>query len=363
MRAMKDEELARYRALNRICHIDRHGTIEGVEIDFRHELLNPSEWQMLLIGTPVSLYRSKYEPFIWYPWFGDFDKDALRAEIVADELKHGRKEPSKKSVDASIRDLTPECFVYAGDRIDIDKVERIGIGDFFDHPHDAEVRLARLRIVRAKGKSEKIKTPLMFTGVTSLTARTSGNDFFYKIVHRICKKFGLQSLSEINLESKEKTYAYGALSRAHLIEWRTEEIRKLADDFVFHSRKHHDAFTTWSLVNESVLLGYFWAKAEAEMGLKPLAESALRLKAGGSLGGNKSGESRRNKRAHTWEPRARELAKSIRAQHSSFSQDRVASEIEAQWKETNFDPPGHKTLKDLVSGMEKDGELPARKTR
>jgi hypothetical protein len=266
MRAMDEADLARYRVLSRITHIDRHGTVDGVEIDLRHELLDPREWETCLIGDILSKHRRRGEPFIWFPWFGTFDKESIRAEIVADEIKCGREKSSKTSVDASIRDLTPECFVYAGDRIDIDEVERIGIGDIFDRPHDAEVRCARLRIVRAKGKSEKIKTPLMFTGATSLTARTSGHDFFYKIVHRICKRFSLQSLSEINLDSKDKTYAYGALFLAHFIEWRTEEIRKLADDFLSHSRKHRDAFTTWSLVNESVLLGYFWAKAEAELG-------------------------------------------------------------------------------------------------
>jgi hypothetical protein len=111
MRPMNDEEKARYQTLYRICHVERHGTIEGVEIDFRHELLDPSEWQMRLIATRLDESRPEYEPFIWFPWFGDFDKKALRAEIIADELKHGRKEPSKKFVDALIRDLTPECFV------------------------------------------------------------------------------------------------------------------------------------------------------------------------------------------------------------------------------------------------------------
>lgn len=143
----------------------------------------------------------------------------------------------------------------------------------------------------------------------------------------------------------------------------SEDIRSLANDLHPPSPERHAACSTLNLVNSAVIVGYLWANAEAELGLKPLAESTLRMKAGGSLGGNKSGEARRNKRAKTWEPHARELANAIREERPSFSQDRVASEIMARWKEANFDPPGHKTLKSLLSQMERDGQLPTRKVR
>ena len=203
-----------------------------------------------------------------------------------------------------------------------------------------------------------MKTPLMFIGATSVTAPTRGNDFLDNIVHRICKHFDLQSLSEFNSVPRRKNYAYDALFRAHLIEWRTEEIRKLADDFYSHSRKHHDAFTTWNLLEDGVLLGYFWAKAECDSSMKPLAESAIRVKARSSFGGSKSGDARRKKRSSTWEPNAKRMAKSIREKKPSLSQDNVATAIILEWPDQNSGPPGHATLKNLISRMEALGELP-----
>lgn len=358
---MTDEEFARYRALWRIFDIDRQGVVDGVEIDLRHELLNPQEWGTRLLGDTHSKYRSSREPFIWFPWFGAFDKNSIREEIIADQIKHGYVTLSKTFIDRWVRNHAPECFAYPGDRIVISQVERVAIGDSFDHPHDAEIRCAWLRIIRANGKSKEIATPLMFTGSTSLFAPRAGRDFFYKIAHRMCEHFGIKSLEEFKNIKEDESFAYGALSRARGIEYRTEKLRKLADDLGSRSREHHNAFSTWSLANDAVAVGYLWAKAEADLGLKPLAETILRVKAGASLGGNKSGEARRIKRTKTWEPHARELAKGIRGEHPSFSQDRVASEIEALWKESAFSPPGHKTLKVLLSEMEQRGELPARK--
>jgi hypothetical protein len=201
---------------------------------------------------------------------------------------------------------------------------------------------------------------MMFVGVTSVFAPRAQHDVFYKLAKRICNHFGVHSLNEFANVTQENTFAYGALFRACLIEHLTQETRRLADDLGSRSHKHNDAFSTWGRVNDGVIMGYLWAKAEAELGLKPLAESTLRMKAGGSLGGNKSGEARRSKRAKTWEPHARELANAIREEQPSFSQDRVASEIMARWKEADFEPPGHKTLKSLISQMERAGQLPTR---
>jgi hypothetical protein len=109
-----------------------------------------------------------------------------------------------------------------------------------------------------------------------------------------------------------------------------------------------------------VLLGYIWAKAENELGMQPLADAAVRAKLGGVAGGRKSGAARRKKRATTWEPHARELAVNIRAREPTLSQDRLAEEICVRWKLEEVAPPGHKTLKGLISKMEIQGELPRR---
>jgi hypothetical protein len=114
-------------------------------------------------------------------------------------------------------------------------------------------------------------------------------------------------------------------------------------------------------IAEAVRLGYLWAQTEAEFELKPLARSARRVKAGATSGGSKSGVVRRQKRVASWEPIAKEMAKLIRAQNPTFSQDKVADEISARWQARTCDPPGHPTLKGLISTMEQAGELPKRR--
>jgi hypothetical protein len=121
------------------------------------------------------------------------------------------------------------------------------------------------------------------------------------------------------------------------------------------------ASRTLSAIEHYLSLGYHWANAEAEARMKPLAISALRVKAGATSGGSKSGAVRRQKRAASWEPIARQMAKDIRADNPTFSQDDVAKEIDFTWQVKTCDPPGHSTLKGLVSRMELAGELPKRR--
>jgi hypothetical protein len=80
---MSDEYNARFDGLSRICRNLQHGVVDGVEIDLRHEHLDPAEWQMFTIGLdePPHLGRDRpYEPFIWFPWYGVFDEELLRRE-------------------------------------------------------------------------------------------------------------------------------------------------------------------------------------------------------------------------------------------------------------------------------------------
>ncbi len=131
----------------------------------------------MLIGDHLfHKYRSPDQPFIWFPWFGSFDEKSIRTEIVTDELKQGRKEPSKTFVDDQVRDRTPECFVSSGDKIVICNVERIPIGDFFEHPHHAEIRFAHLEIIRPNEAPLRVRTPIRFIGRTAMT-RASGMEY------------------------------------------------------------------------------------------------------------------------------------------------------------------------------------------
>ena len=80
-------ELQRYMALREISHITRYGTVDGVTFDLRHDELDPRHWGMSIIANEGK-YREKWhdQPFIWFPWYGVFDKDALKKELIEGAL-------------------------------------------------------------------------------------------------------------------------------------------------------------------------------------------------------------------------------------------------------------------------------------
>jgi hypothetical protein len=84
-------------------------------------------------------------------------------------------------------------------------------------------------------------------------------------------------------------------------------------------------------------------------------------KSTGGRGGIKSGEVRRAKAEETWIPHATELAISIRNEPEMLSQDDTALEIAARWKKADVNAPGQKSLKGLISRLEKDGIIPKMK--
>ena len=90
-------------ALYTICFQTRLGTVEGVEFDFRHELLDASEWKMFdavgVSGGYFSLGRQRGLPCIWFPWYGEFDRNALDKEVdecfkAEVEYRKAHSEPS-----------------------------------------------------------------------------------------------------------------------------------------------------------------------------------------------------------------------------------------------------------------------------
>ena len=161
------------------------------------------------------LRRRRDTPFLWFPWFGNFDKESVRAELLTDKKVEFRQGKVPESL---LREYTPEHFVNAGDKLIVERLERQMIDGPFSHEHDHEVRLAFLCIIRANGKRERVKTPLMFTGATSLFVRMHKKEWFDKITRRICEHFNLGSFDEIKsfAEGKEddKSYAYSALLNA-----------------------------------------------------------------------------------------------------------------------------------------------------
>jgi hypothetical protein len=373
--AMENDETERREALVEIFYRTRLGTVEGIEFDLRHNLLDPAEWQVWdVIGTESFGGEGSYAygrrsglPFIWFPWYGNFSNDGLSKEVdtCIKESNEYRKtvkdknQPKVKSRSDYLKEFTPDAIVQTGDKIVIDFVSRHPAGDEFAHLHDAEFRFAYCKIIRANWKPVKIKKPILFVGVTSVIVKRADYNSFERISNRICDYFSVNRLADIHCDKGD--FACTAAYYAHWVISESRDALKLMHSDHGYSPDYHKANHHWRSVNQAVLMGYFWARAEAEMNMKPLAISGLRVKAGGSSGGKTSGNKRRQKRTETWEPVAMQMAKAIRRDNPSASQDDVAAEIDAGWKDATCDPPGHSTLKGLISRMEHAGELPKRR--
>jgi hypothetical protein len=92
-------------------------------------------------------------------------------------------------------------------------------------------------------------------------------------------------------------------------------------------------------------------------------EEDARRKAEAQDRGKASGIARRQKVETGWKRIALKHARSARSQNPALSQDDLATEIQAMWKDDSTLSPGHATLKDLISDAEKQGELPRRSGR
>jgi hypothetical protein len=64
----------------------------------------------------------------------------------------------------------------------------------------------------------------------------------------------------------------------------------------------------------------------------------------------------------TWKPHALEIALRVRSSNPALSQERVASQIQKDWR-LAIPIPAHSTLRNFISDMEKQQRLPARKKR
>lgn len=211
----------------------RRDVVRGIEIDLRHELLDPTEWEPAAFGvaTPVFL-RKRKKPFIWFPWFGDFDMSALRRDVtnmLASKSK-GQSSLEEKTevfgseIDQYVRANTPECIASAGDKIRIDSVRKVSIGDKFEHPHNAEIRYARLSIERPNGGVQILSTQVKFTGKHNIV-NNSADDVIDRISEEICKHFAMKTLEDIMTVPNDRSFAYLAMLKARSLQRELAPIR------------------------------------------------------------------------------------------------------------------------------------------
>jgi len=103
-------------------------------------------------------------------------------------------------------------------------------------------------------------------------------------------------------------------------------------------------------------MGYYWARAEADLNMAPLAESRRAFIASASKAGQMSGERRRDIAEETWRRDVRQAAVKIRAADPSLSQPDLAAEV--IYELGNDAVPSHPTITEYIRELEREGLLP-----
>jgi hypothetical protein len=161
------------------------------------------------------------------------------------------------------------------------------------------VRNAYLRIAHANGEIKKLKTPIIFRGRTAVLDHDIGNTFVYDITHRIERHFKLKSIRDMTLVQADNSYAYRALRKAYSVDIATEGLLGKSTNGVVvvvgrgPSEEFHDGSNTWYTINDAVMMGYLWGRAEAAELMMPHAKSALAAKSESARHAKRGGEERR----------------------------------------------------------------------
>jgi hypothetical protein len=105
-------------------------------------------------------------------------------------------------------------------------------------------------------------------------------------------------------------------------------------------------------------MGYYWARAEADYKMLPLAESALASRVGASKAGQMSGVKRRAKAEAKWQQAVRRTAVKIRAANPGVSQTALTTEIIFLLGEDAV--PSQPIIVGYIRKLEREGLLPRR---
>lgn len=393
-------EYERNRALSTISYETRVGEVDGIRFDLRHKDINPKEWTMDILGGDYGWtepHRRPTLPFIWFPWYGEFDLSKVKDEVLM-EFKEGNGRPRrplpreafdnisdteyqgylegdvwkekklpKSWIREEINSRTPDAIVQAGDYISVDRVEtKIINDDNFAWMDDTLELLLFVMISYANGIKESLSDPIILHGSAKLSYR-GGNKPLYAIIERVKRTFSLETITRAAVREFHDKYdinanAYAALWRAAKICDRYfPSVSKLYKSRINVRSRLGSKFL--DALDDACMLGYAWANAEADHKMRPSALNALKSKAGAAVGGSRAGQKLLQRRIDGWEPIAKQMAKEICAAQPELSQDDVARDIAYGWKRRDYNAPGHTTLKGLISQMEQAGELPPRQRK
>jgi hypothetical protein len=324
--------------LELVCSLERTGIVGDVIFDLRHPKLDSISWTVeSLLRSREDQRRHPNRPYLWFPWYGAYTQDSSHnsAQLAAKGQKL-----SRSKLDRLEMEYTPEQIVYPGDKIYIAQEKSIYPADrkMRDVVQEDSVALVFLEISRADGTVVRVETPLR------LFSREISS--YYNNVNIITSKIRLIVERANNKRDVERiaTEADGVASTINQL---------------IHALKYDNKTSeVENIVSMSILLGQLLAKAEAATTLEPLAEAQQEFREKSRAAGIKSGKTRRQA---PWRQIAQDLAIQTREKHPDLSQDKVAGEIFALWKDDQ--PPTHKTLKEFVSELERDGVILRRATQ
>jgi hypothetical protein len=256
---------------------DRHGVIDGVGFDLRHKDVDTSNWRPPIYNDEPK--KPANAPFIWFPWFGTFDEQALYAKAeytvtrrkinltpnerlllrrnrVTAEIRLKFDQSDEEKIKTYIAEHTPKCKIFRGDTIKIDRVKVKPIGSAIDHPHDREIRESYLCVCRAGGgQAEQIDTPMVYTGKTAIMDYDVSHLNFANITQRIREHFRLSDLHEMPSVENDGSLAYLALRKALAVASANKDYLEPIR-FRGPEEEFHDGSDVWYTINDAMMMGY-----------------------------------------------------------------------------------------------------------
>jgi hypothetical protein len=386
---------ARNLALGKIAHETRFGEVEGISFDLRHSEIDPDEWVMDHLGGYDDLQtprRTETLPFLWFPWYGTFDLDKVKAEVLAEfrAVKEYAKNgpPTPREVYGHITDAEyenflreekkqrgipktwmkdelcsriPDAIVNQGDCVKSHRVVKYISEDQFIHAHDgAEIHL-HVEIINKIGLTKVIGAPIVMYGSTKLTNRFNHKNI-YSILDRVKKYHKLSKIDRCSVKSASDNYTKGG--PAHNALYRAAKIYERVLPRVWkwlHSDSNRRANIGSEFLNaldDACMLGYSWAYAETGQHMRPLALAAAASRVGAARAGQASGARRRAQAADTWHRLVKEEALRIRAGNPDASQAKLADEIKFKFDD---EAPSHPIIVRYIARLEREGGLPRRR--
>ena len=233
---------ARNRALGKIAFETRLGEVEGISFDLRHPEINPEEWVMDHLGgygALDSLRRTETLPFLWFPWYGEFDLSKVKAEILeefreakeyarngppmpleaygnitdaeyADSIKKDKEQRRipKTWMKDELKSRTPDAIVNPGDCVRTHSAVKYIVENQFIHAHDsAEIHLF-VEIINKDGLSRIVDAPIVMYGSTKLTYRFNHKKI-YSILERVRKHHELSKIDHQSVKNVSDNFTKG----------------------------------------------------------------------------------------------------------------------------------------------------------